>query len=165
MFKGLKDLLEKEETSKIVLKSPFRGKLLPLYKVPDPQFSDELLGKGAAVMPSQGYAAAPIDGTIINVFKGKNAFNMLSETGEEILVHIGLDTTKLHGEHFELLVEKNQTVKQGDKVIKFNLEKLVELGYNMCSPVVVSNSVEYEYVAALEEREVDYDDDIIEIRR
>lgn len=116
-------------------------------------------------MPSQGYAAAPIDGTIINVFKGKNAFNMLSETGEEILVHIGLDTTKLHGEHFELLVEKNQTVKQGDKVIKFNLEKLVELGYNMCSPVVVSNSVEYEYVAALEEREVDYDDDIIEIRR
>lgn len=165
MFKGLKGLFSKEDANKVVLKSPFKGKLIPLSKVPDPTFSDEMVGKGAAVIPSEGYAVAPIDGTIVSAFKTGHAFTMQAETGQEILVHIGLDTVSLKGEHFEVLVEDNQPVKQGDKIIKFNLEKLVELGFNMSSPVVICNSMDYTDVAGLGEKEVDYGDPIIEVKK
>ena len=164
MFKGLKDFLVKEEEGNEVLKSPFRGKLIHISKVPDSSFSDELVGKGVAVLPIQGYAAAPMDGIIDSIFKARNGFTMKSKSGVEILVHIGLDTAKLNGEYFEVLVDQNQPIKQGDKVIKFNLEELIELGYNVSSPILISNSMDYEEVNIFDEREVDYDDDIIEIK-
>lgn len=165
MFKGLKGLFAKEDEKKVALKSPFRGKAIPLSKVPDPTFSDEMVGKGAAVIPSYGYAVAPIDGKIVSAFKTGHAFTMVSNEGQEILVHIGLDTVKLNGEYFEVLVEDGQNVKQGDKVIKFDVDKLIELGYNMSSPVVICNSMEYSEVTFLGENEVDFDNYIIEVKK
>ena len=163
MFKGLKNLFSQEDKNKTTLKSPFHGQLIPLSEVNDITFSDEMVGKGAAVIPSEGYAVAPIDGNIVNAFKTGHAFTMVAEGGQEILVHIGLDTVNLKGEHFEVLVEDGQPIKQGEKVIKFDLEKLKELGYDVTSPVVICNSMDYTDVKGLGKKEVNFGDDIIEV--
>lgn len=166
MFKGLKNLFSQEGSNSINIKSPFNGDLIPLSEVSDITFADEMVGKGAAVVPSEGYAKAPVDGKIVSAFKTGHAFTMVSSEGVEILVHIGLDTVNLKGEHFEVLVKDDQPVKQGDNVIKFDIEKIKELGYDVTSPVVVCNYTDYKEVngvVSLGSKKVDYGDEIIEI--
>lgn len=123
--------------------SPIVGKVLPLSDVKDKAFSAELLGKGVAVIPSQGLIIAPEDGTVTTLFPTKHAVGLTFNDGVEMLIHVGMDTVNLNGECFESFVEQGDVVKKGDKLIAFDKDRIIELGYSIETPVVITNSAEF----------------------
>ena len=123
--------------------SPIVGEVLPLSDVKDKAFSAELLGKGVAVIPSQGLIIAPEDGTVTTLFPTKHAVGLTFNDGVEMLIHVGMDTVNLNGECFESFVEQGDVVKKGDKLIAFDKDKIIELGYSIETPVVITNSAEF----------------------
>ncbi|MFD2305982.1 beta-glucoside-specific PTS transporter subunit IIABC [Enterococcus termitis] len=123
--------------------NPVKGEIVQLADVADGMFSEEILGKGLAVRPVEDIVYAPFDGIVTAVFDSKHAIGLTSDTGVELLIHIGIDTVQLNGEGYDYFVEKGQKVKTGDKLIKFDLEKIAEKGYNIITPVVVTNSIDF----------------------
>ena len=107
----LKDIFGSKE-NKIQVVAPVAGKLVPLSEVSDPTFSEEILGQGAAVIPSENEFLSPVDGTVTTVFPTGHAVALTSVEGVEILLHIGLDTVKLNGKHFTIHAEEGQQVKR-----------------------------------------------------
>ncbi len=120
----LKDIFGSKE-NKIQVVAPVAGKLVPLSEVSDPTFSEEILGQGAAVIPSENEFLSPVDGTVTTVFPTGHAVALTSVEGVEILLHIGLDTVSLGGEGFKVLVKQGKKVKQGDALLEFD-KALVE---------------------------------------
>lgn len=123
--------------------TPVKGEIVPLSAVEDGMFSEEILGKGFAVKPVEGTVYAPFSGTVTAVFDSKHAIGLTSETGVELLIHIGIDTVQLNGEGYQYFVTKGQKIQTGDKLIEFDLEKITEKGYNIITPVVVTNSTDF----------------------
>lgn len=121
------------------LKAVTKGKTVPLQEVNDPVFNQEILGKGVAIVPSDGKLYAPSDGEILMVCDTFHAFSMRTEYGAEVLVHIGLDTVKLKGEGFTFYVKAGDKVKEGQLIAKVHLRKLKWEGYDMVTPMVVCN--------------------------
>lgn len=103
--------------------SPIRGQIIPLSAVHDEAFASEALGKGFAIAPAEGKVVAPFDGKIAAIFPTKHAIGLVSETGVEILIHVGLNTVELNGKYFEALVEADEIVKKGQPILTFDLEK------------------------------------------
>lgn len=138
----LKDIFgSKEERMQVV--APVAGKLVPLSEVSDPTFSDEILGQGAAVIPSENQFFAPVDGTVTTVFPTGHAVALTSADGVEILLHIGLDTVKLNGKHFTIHAEEGQQVKKGDLLLEADLEQIKAEGFDVITPVIVCNTEEF----------------------
>lgn len=123
--------------------TPVKGEIVPLTAVEDGMFSEEILGKGFAVKPVEGIVYAPFSGTVTAVFDSKHAIGLTSETGVELLIHIGIDTVQLNGEGYQYFVTKRKKIQTGDKLIEFDLEKIAEKGYNIITPVVVTNSTDF----------------------
>ncbi|WP_439443288.1 beta-glucoside-specific PTS transporter subunit IIABC [Listeria aquatica] len=130
----------REET----IEQPLVGEVIQLAEVKDPVFSQETLGKGFAIVPTTGEVYAPFNGVVSMVFKTKHAIGLKSDNGTELLIHVGLDTVQLNGEYFETLVKEGDRVKMGDMLLTFNLAKLQEKGYDVTTPVVVTNSAQKE---------------------
>ena len=129
----------------VTLVSPLKGKVVPLETVNDESFSQKLLGDGVAIKPTEGVVRAPCDATISSLIDTKHAVGMTGENGAEILIHVGLDTVKLKGQHFESLVTLNQKVKAGDPLIRFDLESIAAAGYDTTTPFIVMNCDEYKF--------------------
>lgn len=123
-----------------------KGRIKPLQEVNDPIFAEEMMGKGIAIDPSIGEIYAPFDGTVVSIFPALHAISLKSNNGCELLIHIGIDTVKLDGKYFETLVEANTAVEAGDLLMKFDLEKIKEAGYETTIPVVILNTQEYEEI-------------------
>ena len=137
-----KEEVEKENISE-ELDTPVAGKVVALSEVPDDVFSQGLLGKGIAVVPSEGKLYAPADGQIEMIFDTKHALGMKTNTGAEVLFHIGLDTVQLNGKFFDVKVEKDQVVKKGDLLVEFNLEEIKKAGFNPITMMIVTNQDQY----------------------
>jgi PTS system beta-glucosides-specific IIC component len=120
--------------------SPCTGEITKIQEVPDAVFSQEIMGKGMAVKPSDGHIYAPISGTVSALFPTGHAVGITSSDGVEVLVHIGIDTVDLKGEGFKLHVKQNDQVKKGDLLVEADLKKISEKGYSTIIPVVVTNS-------------------------
>ena len=119
--------------------APISGKVIALENVPDPVFAQKVVGDGVAIDDLQGdIACAPIDGTIVLIFRTNHAFAVKGKDGIEILVHIGIDTVELGGEGFERLVEEGAVVKAGDPVIRFKRDVIVNSGRSLASPVIIT---------------------------
>lgn len=146
MFGSLKKLFGVPEEKTFTLLAPLDGEAVPLSAVPDPTFAEELLGKGAAVIPTNGRVVSPVNGKVLGIFKTCHALTLQSEDGAEILIHIGIDTVKLGGEHYTPHVVKGDVVKAGDLLIEFDLEAVKAAGYNTITPVLVCNTEEYKEV-------------------
>lgn len=131
------------EVKKEVISSPITGKTLPLTEVEDEAFSGELLGKGIAIEPTEGKVYAPCDGTLTTLFPTKHALGITSDKGAEILIHLGLDTVKLNGEHFTAQVSQGDKVKKGQLLVTIDAEKVKEKGYSIVTPVIITNSADY----------------------
>ncbi len=129
--------------SDAVIVSPLDGRLVALEDVKDDVFSTGILGGGMAVIPEKGELHAPADATIDIVFDSKHAISMVCDNGAELLVHVGLDTVKLGGKYFEPQVRSGDKVKAGQLLMKFNLKGLKKEGYDVTTPVIVTNSGEY----------------------
>lgn len=135
--------MEKEISTVInneILFAPLQGKSIPLTQVNDPLFSNGTMGKGAAIIPSDGKLYAPIDGTIRMVFETGHAIGMISEQGSEILIHVGMDTVELKGAHFHPKVTCDMHVKKGDVLLEFDLEAITKLGYDCTTPMIITNA-------------------------
>ncbi|MBO5898942.1 MAG: PTS glucose transporter subunit IIA, partial [Clostridia bacterium] len=104
----------------------------------------KVLGDGIAVLPSEGVLCSPTDGRVDQVFETGHAITLVTEGGAELLLHIGIDTVALKGQHFEVQVAGGQTVKCGDELICFDMAGIRAAGYDVTTPMIVSNSDEFE---------------------
>ena len=123
--------------------APLKGEVVSLETVRDEVFSSGAMGKGIAIMPSEGTVYAPFDGEIVTVYPSKHAIGLRSDTGVEVLIHIGLDTVKLNGKYFETLVTDGQKVKEGDSLVRFDMDAIAREGYDTITPIIVTNTDHY----------------------
>lgn len=134
---------------------PMEGTIHPLEDVPDQVFSEKMMGDGFAIDPSSGTVVSPVNGTIINVFPTKHAIGIQSDSGREILVHIGINTVELKGEPFEVFVKEGDEVKAGQKLVEANLNIIKEKATSTMTPIVFTNLAENEKVKLNKQGEVE----------
>ena len=145
------------------LVSPLDGELLPLSEVKDEVFSSGAMGEGVAIEPSQGVLHAPANGRVVMTFPTGHAIGMKTKDGAEILMHIGMDTVNLQGKGFETLVDKGDEVKAGDELVKFDIDEIHSAGYIVTTPIVVTNSKDYEKVLVVRQGEVKVGQEILDL--
>ncbi|MBQ1868494.1 MULTISPECIES: glucose PTS transporter subunit IIA [Selenomonas] len=139
----------------IRLDSPLNGQLVELKEVSDPAFAGGAMGLGAGVKNPDGKVYSPVDGEITVLFDTKHAIGIHSVDGADILIHVGLDTVKLGGEHFEAKVAQGDTVKKGQLLLEFDAEAIKQAGYDTTTPVLVTNAAEFGSVTiALGDKEI-----------
>ena len=129
--------------------SPMTGKSVSIKEVPDETFSSEMLGKGVAIIPSDGLVTSPTSGKVSMIFETLHAISILADTGEEILIHIGLDTVKMNGDGFSSYVKVGDIVKPKDPLIKADLEKIKSAGFNPITVMLICNSTEFKSVESV----------------
>jgi sugar PTS system EIIA component len=137
MFNKLfgKKEVKKEET----IVAPLTGKIVSIEEVPDPTFSQKMMGDGIAIEPTEGVVVSPVDGEIVQFFHTKHAIGIQSESGAEILIHVGLETVNMNGEGFEGHVNVGDKVKAGDKLLTFDLDLIKEKASSTVTPIVITN--------------------------
>lgn len=145
------------------LVSPLAGELLPLSEVKDEVFSSGAMGEGVAVEPSEGVLHAPADGKVVMTFPTGHAIGMKTSDGAEILMHIGMDTVNLQGHGFETLVAKGDEVKAGDELVKFDIDAIHAKGYVVMTPIVVTNSKDYEKITVVSQGKVKVGQEILDL--
>ncbi|MED4225424.1 beta-glucoside-specific PTS transporter subunit IIABC [Neobacillus cucumis] len=145
------------------LNSPIPGTVIPLSEVKDEAFASEALGKGFAVEPSEGKVFSPFDGKVVALFPTKHAIGLVSNTGVEILIHVGLNTVELNGQYFDALVEANQEVKKGQLLLTFDRKKIQEAGYSTQVPVIVTNTPQYSSIETIAQGNVGKAEDVLVI--
>ncbi|MBU8907981.1 PTS sugar transporter subunit IIA [Desertibacillus haloalkaliphilus] len=138
MLKKLFGKKEKQTEEKIL--SPINGKVIEIEQVPDPTFAQKMMGEGVAIEPADGTVVSPVDGEIIQFFHTKHAIGIRSQTGLELLIHVGLETVAMNGEGFEGHVKEGDKVKVGDKLISCDLDLIKEKAASTITPVVITNS-------------------------
>lgn len=128
---------------KIELCAPVSGTVKALSDVPDKTFAEKVLGDGAAIIPEEGKVYAPADGTVANIMDSKHGIMFVTDNGAEVLIHIGLDTVNLKGKYFKSYVSDGDKVKKGTLLVEFDLEAIKGEGYNLITPMVVTNISDY----------------------
>lgn len=134
--------IAKTEISKgtlVNVTSPLAGEVRELATATDPVFSQGLMGQGVVIEPSEGLLTAPFDGVVSAFFPTKHAIGLISDAGTEILIHIGMDTVKLDGKGFEAFVQQGDQVKQGQKLLTFDIDLIKGQGLIVETPVIVTN--------------------------
>lgn len=119
--------------------APLSGEVIPITEVPDPVFAEKMMGDGLAFKPQDGLVLSPVKGKVVNIFPTKHALGLVSITGLQVLVHVGIDTVKLRGQGFELLAEQEQEVEVGDPLLRFDLECLARQAKSAVTPIVFTN--------------------------
>lgn len=141
--------------------SPVVGETINLESVNDPTFAEKMLGDGIAIIPEDGKIFAPFSGEIVTVFPTKHAIGLRSDTGIELLIHFGLDTVNLKGKPFIQHIENGQHVNQGDLLMEADLKQIKDAGYDITTPVVVTNTSEFVEIVQTEETVVTKKDTIL----
>ena len=158
-------LFRNESAPADTLVSPAAGRTIDLSEVPDPTFSEGILGQGIAIIPSGDVVYSPCDGTIDLMFDTGHAVNLISDAGAEILIHIGLETVSLKGRHFQTFMNTGDKVRKGDKLIGFERQAIADEGFNTVIPVVICNSEAYDGIMAETGKDVEPGDAIISLKK
>ena len=151
------------KVGKEIIKAPVAGALVPLEDVPDEAFAAGVLGKGIAINPSEGRVVAPADCTVMTLFPTAHAIGLITDKGTELLIHIGMDTVKLEGKYFEAKVKQGDHVSAGQTLIEFDAEKIQAAGYNIITPVIVTNHAEYMDVVMTTGKDVKEEENLITV--
>ncbi|EAR63225.1 PtsG [Bacillus sp. NRRL B-14911] len=160
------EALQTEHKGEDVFVSPIKGEIKPITEVPDAVFSGKMMGDGFAIVPSEGTIVSPVDGKIVNLFPTKHALGLLSDSGREILIHVGIDTVNLKGQGFETLVKENDRVEKGQPLLKVDLDFVKENAPSIMTPIVFTNLAEGEAVVINKTGSVDLkEEDIITIKK
>ncbi|ETT29605.1 putative beta-glucoside-specific PTS system enzyme IIABC [Paenibacillus sp. FSL R5-192] len=130
-------------SSDMLIVSPMTGEIKPISEVEDQAFAQELMGKGIAIVPTEGKVYAPFDGVVEALYRTKHAIGLKAANGVEILIHIGVDTVSLKGKYFNTHIEQGQTIKAGDLLVDFDPEGITSAGYNTITSIVVTNMQQY----------------------
>ena len=160
---GYQDAKESNE-KEIIISCPVKGKVVPLSEVPDETFSQEMLGKGVAIIPEQNQFYAPASGEVSVVFPTGHAIGLTSEDGTELLIHIGLDTVQLNGEGFHVKVQQGQKIKQGDLLVEVDLDAIKEKGYSVITPILVTNPDQYQEIEKLKMGSSEAKEELLKLR-
>lgn len=147
-----------------ILYAHLNGTVVPLSEVEDEAFATGILGEGIAIEPSEGKLYAPCDAKVEGVLDTKHAVNLVTESGCEILMHIGIDTVKLGGKYFETHVTEGQNVRKGDLLVSFDIQKIHEAGYKTTTPMVVCNSDDFNELKTLATGAIRVGEKIIEVK-
>ena len=152
------------ETGAQTLYSPLEGTAIPLSEVKDATFASEVLGRGMAVIPSKGEVKAPCDATVSTIFDTKHAIGLATESGLELLIHIGVDTVELGGKFYTAHVKDGDVVKKGQTLITFDMDAIKAAGYDVTTPLIVTNTDDYEEVKMLAEGTVNNGSEVLEVK-
>ena len=160
--KELKPALEIGEVMATV-KSIADGEVIELSAVKDEAFASESLGKGFAIIPENGKILSPINGTVTSIFATNHAIGLESKDGTEILIHIGIDTVRLNGEHFKSLVKEGDSIKVGDTLVEFEKDKVVKKGFDISTPVIITNTFDYKNIIPIKFGKVKAGEDVLSL--
>lgn len=138
-------------TTVVTVSSPLTGDIVPLEQVEDKVFASGTLGKGIAVKPTEGLVVAPFDGTVTALYPSKHAVGVTSDSGLDLLIHIGIDTVQLGGNGFTTKVEQGQRVTVGQPLVEFDIASIKAAGYPITTPILVTNSGDWADVFPLEQ--------------
>ena len=164
MFDSLKKMIEKNAKT-ISLKAVEDGRTIPMDEVNDQTFAQELLGPGIAIVPSNGTVVSPINGTIATVMDTKHAVCIQGEDGLELIVHAGLDTVELNGKYYQTYKEIGDQVKAGDVLLEFDLEEITKAGYDVTTPIVITNLGDYKITKCLTGQQVKAGEEVIQLTK
>lgn len=139
--------LQNQNQNVINVASPISGKVITLSLVNDPTFASGILGKGAAVVPVSGKLVSPVDGVVESLFKTCHAIAIKADNGAHILIHIGVDTVKLEGVFFNAQVKPGDRIKPGDALIVFDAEAITQAGFDLTTPIIITNSDDFDDIA------------------
>lgn len=143
--------------------APVSGRVVPMSEVNDPTFSQEILGKGVAIIPSEGRVVAPASGEVVVMFETKHAVSLRTDGGTELIIHIGLDTVNLKGDYFTAHVKQGDHVKAGDLLVEFEMDSIKEAGYDVITPIIICNTPDYPNMACHVGKEVKALDPVIDL--
>ena len=160
-MKLFNNILRKKE---IIIGSPLSGECIPVSEVNDPTFKEELLGKGIAIIPSDGRVYAPSDGKVAMIFPTGHAVTMVTQEGVELLIHFGMDTVELKGRYFTVKAKEGESVKKGDLLIEADIAEIKREGYEITTPIVVTNSSDFSDVI-YQTGKVEVGDPVMKIHR
>lgn len=147
----------------VSVNAPLSGEVVKLSEVKDEVFSKEIMGKGVAIKPNEGTVYAPFDGIVNTVFPTKHAIGLTSDSGVEVIIHLGLDTVELKGEPFEVYVKDGDKVKAGQKLAKMDIKTVSEKGYDTITPIVVTNTNNFVDVVETENKEVKANEELLKV--
>ena len=139
MFKSL--FGKKNDVDKnLEIKSPMNGTYVPIEDIPDPVFSEKMMGEGFGINPTDGEVVSPAAGEIMQVFPTHHAVGIKTDNGVELLIHIGLETVTMEGKGFEGFVSEGDRIEVGDKLVDFDMDLVKEEATSTISPVIITNS-------------------------
>ena len=150
-------------TERRLVDCPMDGKLIPLGEVADETFASGVLGAGVALEPTDGTVYAPFDGTVETLLDSHHAIGLRSTDGVELLVHIGRDTVALNGQHFTAFVKAGDTVKKGQRLLACDLDAVRAAGYDITTPVIVTNTDEFLDIVPVQQPAVKHGDRLLTI--
>ncbi|CAJ1183675.1 PTS system beta-glucoside-specific EIIBCA component [Companilactobacillus paralimentarius] len=150
-------------TGKVTINSPIKGEVLPLSEASDNVFSSGALGKGVVIHPTEGKVYAPISGVVSTLFPTKHAIGIVSDSGVEVLIHIGIDTVDLNGKYYESFVKQGDHVFTGELLIKCDLEEIQRAGYSTETMVIITNSDKYEDIKVEKNNAADINNGVLEL--
>lgn len=139
-----------ENTTEIL--APIKGEVIPLEEVKDSTFASGMVGKGFAIVPTEGKVYAPFDGKCEIIFDTLHALGLVSNDGVELLIHVGLETVNLKGAPFKAHVQNGQSFKKGDLLLEFDIDAIQKAGCEIQTPVLVTNANDYENVTVKSDR-------------
>ncbi|MCP1427217.1 PTS system beta-glucosides-specific IIC component [Paenibacillus sp. DS2363] len=144
--------------------SPVTGEVVDLASVADEAFSSEAMGKGIAIIPSNGTIVSPVKGVVTTITKSRHAIAVIANDGVEVLIHVGLDTVKLKGEGFSLKVQEGDLVNVGDVLMEVDLAKIKERGFELITPLIITNSDNYVSVSRMGAQNISAGSPVITIK-
>lgn len=159
------NITETNEAEETILFSPLNGKVIPLEEVKDAAFSSGALGDGLAVLPESGELYSPINGTVVALFPTGHAIGLSTDSGVEILIHIGMDTVSLEGKGFETSVSVGDKVIRGQKLIDFDKDAIISAGYDIITPIVITNTQDVLSIKKTNKADVTNNDTLLTVKR
>ena len=156
--------IQESVTGEILLDSHMEGEAIPMSEVKDETFAAEVLGKGIAIIPKKGEVTAPCDAVVETVFATRHAIGLKADHGGEILIHGGINTVELGGKFYTSHVTEGDRVRTGQVMLTFDMEKIKEAGYDVTTPMIVTNSDDYQEIRILKTGNVTKQDAVLEIK-
>ena len=156
--------IQESVTGEILLDSHMEGEAIPMSEVKDETFAAEVLGKGIAIIPKKGEVTAPCDAVVETVFATRHAIGLKADHGVEILIRVGINTVELGGKFYTSHVTEGDRVRTGQVMLTFDMEKIKEAGYDVTTPMIVTNSDDYQEIRILKTGNVTKQDAVLEIK-
>ena len=160
----ISDDIKKIKIEECTIYAPLKGILMKLEDIKDETFSNGNIGKGIAIDPVEGRVYAPFDGVIETIFPTKHVICLISDSGVELLIHIGINTVKLNGEHYTSYIKEGQKIKRGDLLLEFNINGIKGIGYSMITLVIVTNLNDYSSISITSKFSVNIGDELLFIK-